>query len=404
MTSSLAALGALNFFIADVRDGLGPFLGIFLLQQGWGPAAIGLIGTLAGLAAMAVTTPLGLLADATRAKRLLMALAAISVTLACAVNWAAPSFAVTAGAQMVAAVAGAAIAPLIAAITLGLVGQAGYPRQLGRNSAFRHAGTAASALAAGALGWRYGIGAVFLLMAAMAACAVLAVAMIRGREIDHDAARGAAAEGQPMRGLAATLRASPALLVLTATVFLFHLANAAMLPLLGQAMVARGVAGDGTAYTAATVVVAQGTMIAMALLAAWIATRRGYFLVFVIALAALPLRGLIAGLVTHPAVLFPVQILDGVGAGMMGVAVPGLVALLMRGTGHATAGLGVALTAQAIGAALSASLGGAVAQHLGFGPAFLALGGVAALALLVWVVGWRLSHAAASPALASSRA
>ena len=28
-------LPGLNFFLADVRDGLGPFLGVFLLAQGW---------------------------------------------------------------------------------------------------------------------------------------------------------------------------------------------------------------------------------------------------------------------------------------------------------------------------------------------------------------------------------
>ena len=67
--SSITALNALNFFMADVRDGLGPFLGVFLQQQGWQPAAIGLVMTLGGIAGMAATTPLGLLVDATRHKR-----------------------------------------------------------------------------------------------------------------------------------------------------------------------------------------------------------------------------------------------------------------------------------------------------------------------------------------------
>jgi MFS family permease len=388
VSQSLVALAGLNFFMADVRDGLGPFLGIFLLQNGWGPGAIGLVASIAGLAAMALTTPLGMLADASRARRLLLAFAALVITLACAANWFMPSFPVTAGAQVLTAIAGAAVTPLVAAITLGLVGQAGYARQLGRNAAFRHAGTATAAMLSGLLGYRYGIGAVFLLMGVMALGGILAVALIRGRDIDHDAARGAVAGHGPPKGLLAVLRDSPPLLVLGATVLLFHLANAAMLPLLGQAMVARGTAGDGSAYTAATVVIAQGTMIVMALFAAWLAQKRGYGIVFVIALAALPIRGLIAGFVTDPAVLVPVQILDGVGAGMMGVAVPGLVARLLDGTGRANAGLAAVLTAQAIGASLSNGLGGFVAQHIGFSAAFLALAGVATLALLLWLVAW----------------
>jgi len=55
-TRSLVALGALNFFMADVRDGLGPFLGVYLQARDWSPAQIGTVMTIGGLAAMAATT------------------------------------------------------------------------------------------------------------------------------------------------------------------------------------------------------------------------------------------------------------------------------------------------------------------------------------------------------------
>ena len=88
---------------------------------------------------------------------------------------------------------------------------------------------------------------------------------------------------------------------------------------IGVAVVARG-DGDPSAATALTVVVAQLTMIPMALLAARLAQARGYWLVFVMALAALPLRGLIAASLSGFWVIIPVQVLDGVGAGLLGVA------------------------------------------------------------------------------------
>ena len=160
-----------------------------------------------------------------------------------------------------------------------------------------------------------------------------------------------------------------------------------MLPILGQAMVARGTAGDASAYTAATIIIAQLTMVPMAVLAARVAVYRGYWLVFVLALVALPVRGLVAGLVVSSWVLVPVQVLDGVGAGLLGVAVPGLVARILSGTGHINAGLGAVMTLQGIGAALSSTLAGIVAEHLGYGAAFLVLGSVAVLALGVWLVG-----------------
>ena len=158
-----------------------------------------------------------------------------------------------------------------------------------------------------------------------------------------------------------------------------------MLPLLGQSLVAQG-AGDPSAYTSATIIVAQLTMIPMALLAARIAEKRGYWIVLLLALAALPLRGLIAAGVSGPFGLVPVQVLDGVGAGLLGVAVPGVVARILAGTGHVNAGLGAVMTLQGIGAALSPTLGGMAAEKLGYGAAFLVLGSAAAIGLLLWVV------------------
>jgi MFS family permease len=186
---------------------------------------------------------------------------------------------------------------------------------------------------------------------------------------------------------------SKPLIILACTLALFHLGNAAMLPLLGQALVARG-AGDPSAFTAATVVVAQLSMIAMALLASRLAQTRGYWIVLVLALAALPLRGALAATVMGPWGLVPVQILDGVGAGLLGVATPGLVARILAGTGHVNAGLGAVMTMQAVGAASSPALAGLVAQQFGYSAAFLALGGSAAVALALWLIATPLVAAA----------
>ena len=80
------------------------------------------------------------------------------------------------------------------------------------------------------------------------------------------------------------------------------------------------------------------------------------------------------------------QVLDGVGAGLLGVAVPGLVARILSGTGHVNAGLGVVMTMQGGGAALSPALGGYVAEKFGYAASFMVLGAVALIALLLWVV------------------
>jgi hypothetical protein len=104
----------------------------------------------------------------------------------------------------------------------------------------------------------------------------------------------------------------------------------------------------------------------------------GFGAVFVVpALFALPLRGALASPVARTAGLVPVQILDGIGAGILGVAVPGLVARIVAGSGHVNAGLGAVTTLQGVGAAFSPTVGDVMARHAGYPAAFLALAMVA---------------------------
>ncbi|GGD97149.1 MFS transporter [Aureimonas endophytica] len=436
---SVKALGAVNFFLADVRDGLGPFLGIFLVGQGWDTASIGLVMTIGGIAGMLATTPLGALADASKAKRFMVGFcAALTIVASLAILFI-PSFAFVAASQIATGIAGAAIGPALAGLTLGLVGQKGLSHQLGRNEAWNHGGNVVAAAGAGFFGYEFGLTAVFILMTLMAAGSIVAVLTIRAEDIDHDVARGLERKGgeekEAPSGFSVLWRSTP-LLILAATLMLFHFGNGAMLPLLGQQVAAEAKAGDEAAdpltasgnaaasdaaapttigptaaapgqpaaqparqpstlqqllsdpvsYTAATVIIAQLTMIPVALLAAAFAGRRGYFLLLVAALVALPIRGLIAGLWPSPYALVPVQMLDGVGAGLLGVAVPGLVARMLKGTGHVNAGLGAVMTVQSVGASLSPAIAGAIVTQFGFSTAYLALAGFAVCGLVLWLI------------------
>jgi MFS family permease len=427
---SIRALGAVNFFLADVRDGLGPFLGIFLVGQGWNAATIGLVMTIGGIAGMLATTPLGALADASRAKRFMVGFCAALVIVASLAILFVPTFAFVTASQIATGIAGAAIGPALAGLTLGLVGQNGLAHQLGRNEAWNHGGNVFAAAGAGFFGYEFGLPAVFILMTVMAVGSIVAVLTMRPGDIDHDVARGLdrkeGADREPPSGFSVLWRSRP-LLILAATHMLFHFGNGAMLPLLGQQVAAQAENGstaapdasdtsttaippgsatagrpaaeparqpstlqtllaDPVSYTAATVIIAQLTMIPIALLAAGFVGRRGYFLLLVAALAAMPLRGLIAGLWPSPYALVPVQMLDGVGAGLLGVAVPGLVARMLRGTGHINAGLGAVMTVQGVGASLSPAIAGMIVTRFGYSTAYLALAGFALCGLVLWLV------------------
>jgi len=379
-----AALQAVNFFMADMQAGIGPFLGVLLQSRGWATGAIGIVTALGGIAGMIATAPAGAFVDATTRKRGCVIVAGLFTVAASGLILLSRRFWVIASAQAATAIAGAAIGTAVIAITLGVVRQAGFTAQNGRNQAYNHAGNMAGAALSGLLGWRFGFAAVFWLAAVFAVVTIAAVLLIPADRIDDRAARGAAVTDHQVRvkGLRVLVE-SRSLLVLAAALALFHLGNAAMLPLYGLAVVATH--ANPFTTVASTVVIAQAVMIAASLAAMRIAQTRGYWLAIMIAFTALPIRGLIAaGVITTWGVV-PVQILDGVGAGMLSVAVPGLVARVLDGTGHINAGQGAVMTVQGVGAALSPALGGFIAQTFGFRTAFVLLGGLSLGSMIIWI-------------------
>ena len=64
------SLDALNFALAGAREGFGPFLGVYLQHEGFDPAQTGIAMSVAGLAGVAATIPLGAFVDRLKAKRL----------------------------------------------------------------------------------------------------------------------------------------------------------------------------------------------------------------------------------------------------------------------------------------------------------------------------------------------
>src|SRR5437016_11786147 len=181
---------ALNFFMADMQSGIGPFVGVFLLERGWTSGLIGTALTIGNVAGMSITTPIGGFIDATSHKRAWVAIPGIAVVVASAVILIWQNFWAVATSQIATSVAGAAIIPAVTGITLGLVGQRGFNRQIGRNQAFNHAGNMVGAAASGVFGWQFGYFAVFLLAALFGAITVACVLMIPSDSIDDRRARG----------------------------------------------------------------------------------------------------------------------------------------------------------------------------------------------------------------------
>jgi len=381
------SLDALNFLLADVRGAVGPFLNVFLVtQQSWSQSSVGWMTTSSGLLGLAAQTPAGAAIDATRAKRGIVVVALAVLALAAIMIFTWPTFGPVLAANTIMAIVGDVFGPAVAALTLGLFAAHQLPRQMGRNGAFDHAGNVAIAIIAGAIGWLFGQRAVFLLVPVFAVMAALAVLSIPAAAIDHHKARGAKPNTgkQDPTGVRVLAKCRP-LVTFALCLMLFHFANAPLLPLVGQKLAAAN-PSLATAMMSFCIVAAQLVMLPVSVLSGKTAEQWGRKPVLLAAFAILPIRAVLYTLSNNTEWLIAVQVLDGIGAGILGTLTPLVVSDLMRGTGRYNLALGAVATVQGVGASLSGLAAGMSVDHFGYGPTFLAAGGAAAAAFAVCVL------------------
>jgi MFS family permease len=385
------SLDAINFLLADVRGALGPYLNVFLVtQQHWSQSQVGVVTTISGLLGLAVQTPIGAAIDETRAKRgaIVLALAVLGVGAVIIFAW--PSFWPVLFANSLMAIVGDVFGPAVAALTLGLYARKQLARRMGRNSAFDHAGNVGIAVVAAAIGYAFSQRAVFLLVPVFAGLASIAVLSIPAKAIDYNRARDLDGEKDAVATAAkpadyGILFKSRPLVVFGLSVMLFHLANAALLPLVGQKLAA-AYPEEATAMMSACIVAAQAVMLPIALLVGRTADSWGRKPLFLAGFAILPVRAVLYTLSDNSFWLVGVQVLDGVGAGIFGALTPLVIADIMRGTGRYNLAQGAIATVQGIGASLSGLAGGVIVDHFGYSAAFLSLGAAALVAVIVFAI------------------
>jgi MFS family permease len=388
--SSRRGLDWMNFFLADVRDGVGPYLAIFLLaSHNWSAGDIGLVMGAMGVATGIMQIPAGQWMDSARSKRLLLAGACVVVGVACPLMALYPVMSVVLPAQIAIGAAAALILPGIAAITLGLVGHQHLSRRTGRNEVFNHAGNVVAALMAGAVGHFLDREYIFWVVSLWSVFSLLSILLIRPNEIDDAQARGATRDdrGQLQVGKLREVLKDRRILIFAAVVGLFHFGNAAMLPLVGQQLVISAAGQGASLWMSACIILAQLVMIPVARFAGDYVDRWGTRPLLLIGLCALPLRGVLYTLGDAPAYLLAVQMLDGIGAGIFGVVWVLVVADLTRGSGHYGVTLGLINAVHMVGFFLSQTTAGLIVDMTGsFSAGFLYLAAVAFAGLVLYAV------------------
>ncbi|AEU38798.1 MFS transporter [Granulicella mallensis] len=388
---SLRALQATNFFLADVQTGLGPFLAAYLAGAGWAPGRVGVALTLGGIITVALQTPAGALVDKLRSKRMILicgcgvlALGAILLSLT-AEPWAVYTSQVLIGG------AGPFLAPTLAAITMGLVGVSLFDRQFGKNQSFNSAGNVFCALLIAVVSHFLGNRTIFISAAVLTIPTVLSVTSIRRDDIDYELARGGCERlegGEPgtTASVMQTLLGDRVLLLFMVCAFLFHFANAAMLPQLGE-MLSGGARASAAPFMSACIVVTQVVIMLSASSIGRFANRIGRKPLLLLGFGVLPFRALLYTLTHNKGGLIAIQLLDGVANAIFGVVSVLVVADRTRGTGRFNLAQGGLATAVGLGAALSTSFGGKIIQHFSYSVSFLSLGAVAIFAVLVLLFG-----------------
>ena len=381
---SLKALQAANFFLADVQTGLGPFLAAYLAGVGWEPGRVGVVLTLGGIITVLLQTPAGALVDRMRNKRMILVIAA--AFLACGavlLSWTAAPWAVYTS-QLLIGGAGPFLAPTLAAITMGLVGRELFDRQFGKNQSFNSAGNVFCALLIAGVSRIFGNRAIFISAALLTIPTVLSVLRIRGKDIDYKLARGGEqdtkVDGKSDESIVKVLFGDRTLLIFLLCGFLFHFANAAMLPQLGE-MLSQGSNTSAAPFMSACIVVTQLVIMCSAAAVGRWANVHGRKPLLILGFAVLPVRALLYTVVHQKAGLVSVQLLDGIANAIFGVVSVLVVADRTRGTGRFNLVQGALATAVGLGAALSTTFGGKLIHHGNYSVSFLALGGVAAVAL-----------------------
>ena len=381
---SLRAVEWLNFFLADVQTGLGPFLAAYLASSGWNPARVGYALTFGGLVSVAMQTPAGAAIDAVHRKRTLLATSlAVLVAGAFLLMGHLSSIRVY-SAQFLIGSSGPFLGPTVAAITLGIVGAAAFDRQFGKNQAFNSAGNVFTALLIAYVSYKFGYRAIFVIAALFAIPAAVSLFFVDPTQIDYARARGSIKKGQTKaEGLSALLK-DRILLYFLAAAFLFHAANAAMLPELGE-MLSKDNLKAAAPFMSACIIVTQ---LVIAISAAWIGKRaaaKGRKPLLLLGFGVLPIRGVLYTLTHAVGALIAIQTLDGVANAIFGIVSILVIKDRTEGTGRFNVAAGSLATMVGIGAAVSTTIGGLLIQHLGYRASFL---GLAAIALLAFALLW----------------
>lgn len=378
------------FFIADIQGGIGPILSIYLRSNlGWDTSQVGIALATTGIVGVLFQIPSGMLVDALRFKRSLIAFACTCIILSCVILLSQTSLYFIIAAQSLVGLASSLIPPSIAAISLGLVGKDLFPQRVSMNESIVHAGTVIAMIIIGLLAQLYGHSWIVYGTIMFSVLALMPIPFINANEINYSAARelpliqnsNNEPQAEPVNLL--ELAQSKSILIFFSAVIVFHFANAAQLPLVGQELAKINPDSDSL-FMAGCIVLAQVVMVVVAFSLGFIIDKIGRKPIFLCSFIFLIVRSLLFSITESSFYLLIIQLLDGISAGIFGVVAVVIVSDLASGTGRFNFLLGTLGLCVGIGSSLSNIIAGFIAKSYGFHVGFISLSFVAAMGLILY--------------------
>ena len=367
----------LNFFVANVQTGFGPFIAVFLASQAWTQGQIGLALSIGTLTSVAVQVPAGAAVDAARSKRRIASFAVVAIAASAVLLAVAPERLPVVVAEVLHGVASCLLTPAIAALSLSVSRSRGdsFGERLGRNARFASIGSGLAAGLMGGMGYWVSERSVFFLAAVLVLPSLFALRLVQESPLPRSQAK----PRQPLLQALLDRR----LLAFALCCAGFHLANAAIFPVAAVDLTGR-VGSKGALVIAACLVGPQVIVAALSPAVGRAAERWGRRWVLVLGFAAVPLRAALFGMVTAPVAMVAVQALDGVSAAVFGVMLPLVIADITGSSGRFNVSMGGVGLAIGGAAALSTEAAGLIADAFGSGAAFafLTVAGVLAVAMV----------------------
>jgi MFS family permease len=375
----------MNFFVADVQTGFGTFVAFYLAHLGWSHATVGWALTIGSLAGVVSQLPGGALADGVTWKRGLVAAGIVMIGTAALMLALRPTLVLVMGATLLQGVSGGLITPAIGAISLGLVGRRGMSVRTGRNYRYAAGGHAATAALMGLVGAYFAPSAIFIAAASLCIPALIALSFIQPKDIDYARARNAAKNRQASHARVTDLANNHKLVLFTGALVLFQLADASMLPLIGENL-ATTATNQSSLWMAGLIIVPQ---LVVAIFAPWVgyhSEKRGRRPLLLIGFAIEPVRAALLAFTANYGFLIVAQLLNGVTGAIIGVLTILVITDLTAGTGRFNLAQGAVGAVSGLAAALSTLATGYLFQGFSQTSGFIVIAAVAAGATgLLWL-------------------